>query len=51
MSIRKAMIKTSIKPDFITIDVAEGGAGAAPVTFTNRLGALINEAITLSCRT
>lgn len=46
MSICKAMIKTGIKPDFITIDGAEGGTGAAPVTFTNRLGTPINEAIT-----
>ncbi|MGC0372324.1 MAG: hypothetical protein DGJ47_001036 [Rickettsiaceae bacterium] len=45
MSICKAMIKTGIKPDFITIDGAEGGTGAAPVTFTNRLGTPINEAI------
>ena len=46
MSICKAMIKTGIKPDFITIDGAEGGTGAAPVTFTNRLGTPLNEAIT-----
>ena len=45
MSICKAMIKTGIKPDFITVDGAEGGTGAAPVTFTNRLGTPINEAI------
>ncbi len=45
MSICKAMIKTGIKPDFITIDGAEGGTGAAPVAFTNRLGTPINEAI------
>lgn len=46
MAICKAMIETEIKPDFITIDGAEGGSGAAPVTFTNRLGTPINEAIT-----
>ena len=46
MSICKAMIKTGIKPDFITVDGAEGGTGAAPVAFTNRLGTPINEAIT-----
>ncbi|PCJ22475.1 MAG: FMN-binding glutamate synthase family protein [Rickettsiales bacterium] len=46
MSICKAMIKTGIKPDFITIDGAEGGTGAAPVAFTNKLGTPINEAIT-----
>lgn len=46
MSICKAMIETGIKPDFITIDGAEGGTGAAPVTFTNRIGTPINEALT-----
>jgi len=46
MSICKAMIKTGIKPDFITVDGAEGGTGAAPVAFTNHLGTPINEAIT-----
>jgi glutamate synthase domain-containing protein 2 len=46
MSICKAMIKTGIRPDFITVDGAEGGTGAAPVTFTNRLGTPINEAVT-----
>jgi len=38
MSIVKAMLSTGIYPDFITIDGAEGGTGAAPVEFSNRLG-------------
>jgi glutamate synthase domain-containing protein 2 len=38
MSICKAMLETKIQPDFITIDGAEGGTGAAPAEFTNRLG-------------
>lgn len=38
MCIVKAMLKTGILPDFITIDGAEGGTGAAPVEFSNRLG-------------
>jgi len=38
MAIVKAMLKTGIYPDFITIDGAEGGTGAAPVEFSNRLG-------------
>lgn len=38
MSIVKAMISTGIYPDFITIDGAEGGTGAAPVEFSNRIG-------------
>lgn len=45
MSICKAMLKTEIYPDFITIDGAEGGTGAAPVEFTNRLGVPIHEAL------
>ena len=38
LSICKAMIKTGIKPDFIVVDGAEGGTGAAPVEFANRVG-------------
>lgn len=38
MCIVKAMLKTGILPDFITIDGAEGGTGAAPVEFSNSLG-------------
>lgn len=38
MSIVKAMLATGILPDFITIDGAEGGTGAAPVEFSDRIG-------------
>ncbi|GIU48520.1 FMN-binding glutamate synthase family protein [Shewanella sairae] len=41
----KAMIETGITPDFITVDGAEGGTGAAPVEFTNRLGMMCLEAV------
>ena len=34
----KAMVETNILPDFITVDGAEGGTGAAPVEFVNRVG-------------
>lgn len=34
----KSMLETEVYPDFITIDGAEGGTGAAPVEFSNRLG-------------
>lgn len=47
MAICKAMLETDILPDFITIDGAEGGTGAAPVEFTNRLGMPLNEALIL----
>ncbi len=38
LAIIRAMLETEILPDFITIDGAEGGTGAAPVEFSNRLG-------------
>ena len=38
MAIVKAMLETEVYPDFITVDGAEGGTGAAPVEFSNRLG-------------
>ncbi|MEM8728479.1 MAG: FMN-binding glutamate synthase family protein [Pseudomonadota bacterium] len=41
----KAMIETGILPDFITVDGAEGGTGAAPLEFTDRLGRPIDEAL------
>ncbi len=47
MSICKAILKTEIYPDFITVDGAEGGTGAAPLEFSNRLGIPINEALRL----
>lgn len=34
----KAMLATGIKPDFITVDGAEGGTGAAPIDFSNYVG-------------
>jgi glutamate synthase domain-containing protein 2 len=38
MAICKAMVETQIRPDFIVIDGKEGGTGAAPLEFTDRLG-------------
>ncbi|MBW8639790.1 FMN-binding glutamate synthase family protein [Hoeflea sp. WL0058] len=45
MGIVKAMLKTGNLPDFITVDGAEGGTGAAPVEFTDRLGVPIDEGL------
>lgn len=45
MGICKAMLATGITPDFITVDGAEGGTGAAPLEFSNSLGTPINEAL------
>ncbi len=41
----KAMVRTAIRPDFITVDGAEGGTGAAPLEFTNFVGMPLNDAI------
>jgi glutamate synthase domain-containing protein 2 len=38
LSICKAMLQTGIRPDFITVDGAEGGTGAAPLELTNSVG-------------
>jgi glutamate synthase domain-containing protein 2 len=38
IEICKQMLKTGIKPDFITVDGAEGGTGAAPIDFSNYVG-------------
>ncbi len=45
LSICKAMIETGITPDFITVDGAEGGTGAAPMEFTNHIGMPLNDAL------
>jgi len=38
LSICKAMLTTGVHPDFITVDGAEGGTGAAPVELSNSVG-------------
>jgi len=38
LGICKAMLAMGITPDFITVDGAEGGTGAAPVELTNSVG-------------
>lgn len=38
IEICKEMLATGIKPDFITVDGAEGGTGAAPIDFSNYVG-------------
>jgi len=38
VDICEAMILTGIQPDFITVDGAEGGTGAAPIDFSNYVG-------------
>ncbi len=41
----KAMIETGITPDFITVDGAEGGTGAAPTEFSDHLGMPLREGL------
>jgi glutamate synthase domain-containing protein 2 len=43
----KAMLATGITPDFIVVDGAEGGTGAAPVEFTNHVGSPVQEGLLL----
>ena len=43
----KAMIVTGITPDFIVVDGKEGGTGASPVEFLDRVGTPMREALTL----
>lgn len=38
LAVCKAMLETGITPDFITVDGAEGGTGAAPIELTNSVG-------------
>ena len=47
LSICKAMLETGITPDFITVDGAEGGTGAAPVEYANRMGLMCLEGISI----
>lgn len=45
LAICKAMLETNILPDFITVDGAEGGTGAAPLEYTNRVGEPLEPAL------
>lgn len=46
IAICKAMLETGIHPDFITVDGGEGGTGAAPLEFSNSVGAPLEEGLT-----
>ena len=41
----KAMKETGIYPDFITVDGAEGGTGAAPLEFIDYMGMALSDAL------
>jgi len=45
VAICKAMVKTGITPDFITVDGGEGGTGAAPLEYSNSVGVPLRDAL------
>lgn len=45
LAICKAMLETRLHPDFIAVDGGEGGTGAAPLEFSNRLGSPLTESL------
>jgi glutamate synthase domain-containing protein 2 len=45
LSICKAMVHTGMLPDFISVDGAEGGTGAAPPELANHVGTPLYEAL------
>ncbi|MBK0326856.1 FMN-binding glutamate synthase family protein [Rhodobacteraceae bacterium F11138] len=48
MCMIKAMLETGVTPDFIVIDGKEGGTGAAPLEFANRMGMPLVEGLTFA---
>jgi glutamate synthase domain-containing protein 2 len=45
MAIVKAMLETGVAPDFVVVDGAEGGTGAAPREFSDHVGAPMREGL------
>ena len=45
MSLCKAMIELDIFPDYICVDGGEGGTGAAPLEFSNHIGAPVLDSL------
>ncbi|MGG5817899.1 FMN-binding glutamate synthase family protein [Falsiroseomonas sp. HW251] len=48
LAICKAILETGITPDFIVIDGAEGGTGAAPLEFMDHIGMPLREGLTFA---
>ncbi len=46
-ALAKAMQQTDLLPDFIVVDGGEGGTGAAPLEFTDHVGAPLQEGLLL----
>ena len=51
IDICEQMIATGIKPDFITVDGAEGGTGAAPIDFSDSVGMPWEPSLAFVCNT
>lgn len=45
LAITKAMLETGVTPDFIVIDGAEGGTGAAPLELSDHVGTPLREGL------
>jgi glutamate synthase domain-containing protein 2 len=45
LAVCKAMVKTGITPDFISVDGGEGGTGAAPLEFPDQIGCPLTEGL------
>lgn len=45
LALCKAMVQTGLRTDFIVVDGAEGGTGAAPVEFQDHVGAPLREGL------
>lgn len=45
MAIAKAMLQSGILPDFVVVDGAEGGTGAAPMEFSDHVGSPMREGL------
>ncbi|GAA0419826.1 FMN-binding glutamate synthase family protein [Cocleimonas flava] len=45
LAICKAMKKTGLTPDFVTVDGSEGGTGAAPIEMANSVGMPLRDAL------
>ncbi|HQD14021.1 MAG TPA: FMN-binding glutamate synthase family protein [Ottowia sp.] len=50
-AIVKAMLETDITPDYIVVDGAEGGTGAAPIEFADHMGTPVQEGLNLVSNT
>jgi glutamate synthase domain-containing protein 2 len=51
MALAKAMLETGVAPDFIVIDGAEGGTGAAPLELVNNVGLPLIDALSFAHNT